>query len=59
MKKTKRVWVVLGAVGPERCICDTRREARTEAGWRNEGPYLWKPYRIIPATLSWDEKKEK
>jgi len=38
-----RVWVVLGAIGPDRGVFVTRRLARAEAKSRNEGPYTWKP----------------
>jgi len=56
----KKVWVVLGHIGPERCVCDIRREARSEAKWRNDGPYTWKPYRVVRAELRYPVKgKEK
>jgi len=51
-----RVWVVLGAIGPDRGVFVTRRLARAEAKWRNEGPYTWKPYRVVRAELRYPVK---
>jgi hypothetical protein len=59
MNATAKVWVVFGKQGPFRGIYNNRKAARDEARWRNEGPYTWKPYRVVRATLSWAEQKAK
>ena len=56
----KKVWVVLGKTGPFRGVYETRQGARAEARWRNDGPYTWKPYRVVRAELRYPVKgKEK
>jgi len=56
--QTRKVWLVFGFVGPYRCICNTRREARVEARMRNRGDFkfAWKPYRVVRAELRYPVK---
>jgi len=56
--QTRKVWLVFGCRGNYRGIFNTEGDARMEMTFRNEGPYSWKPYRVVRATLTWPTKGE-